>query len=95
MKNDVCDEINNKSQCNFDGGDCSQCVVNYVLDGYCDDINNNEECGFDGGDCCSSERDLTFCDHCLCYKNASKNPIQLVDSFSIGIQKLMHTILNL
>ena len=32
----------------------SDCIDQWIEDGYCDDENNNAACQFDGGDCCAN-----------------------------------------
>ncbi len=51
MENGFCDQINNKEECKFDGGDCICSVPYWIGDGFCDHVANNEICDFDGGDC--------------------------------------------
>ena len=33
----------------------SDCIDQWIEDGYCDDENNNAACQFDGGDCCNND----------------------------------------
>merc|ERR1711963_156648 len=47
----ICDEVNNKAECNFDEGDCSVCHWELLNDGECDAYNNKSECQYDNGEC--------------------------------------------
>ena len=49
----ICDALNNKQICEFDGGDCNQNCAKpeLVADGNCDEENDTPECDEDGQDC--------------------------------------------
>ena len=51
LHNYVCDEVNNKAECNFDGGDCSICQWDLLTNGQCDSYNNKSACQYDNGEC--------------------------------------------
>jgi hypothetical protein len=59
----VCDDVNNRPMCNFDGGDCVQeChQPGHIGNGICNQDNNNKECAWDGGDCCLINDSETYC----------------------------------
>ena len=70
LKNNVCDEKVNTTQCFADLGTCEVdpwlgnfylCLKNEKLRGdkLCDKLNNMKECGFDNGDCDTSQGNLT------------------------------------
>jgi len=46
----------------------SDCIDQWIEDGYCDDENNNAACQFDGGDCCANtmENWNMYCSECAC-----------------------------
>ncbi len=64
----ICDGINNKALCLFDGGDCDQNLNGTCGDvggdGHCDGIWNIPGCAYDGGDCCLP---VSRCGSCLEY----------------------------
>ena len=67
IANDQCDLINNKYNCDFDGGDC--CRKDWIADGFCDKINNNLRCEYDGGDCCPGVKRFVGNGHCNSFNN--------------------------
>ena len=51
LGNFVCDEANNKPECDYDDGDCSLCHWELLNNGQCDSYNNKSECQYDNGEC--------------------------------------------
>ena len=55
MSDGVCQEYNNNPECQYDGGDCLECLnPNSIGDGHCNRENLNHQCHFDGWDCCAN-----------------------------------------
>ena len=65
IENGICNLVNNKAMCEYDGGDC--CDLEKVGDGLCYRLNNNPKCHNDGGDCC--EGDTSNWDDYLCQED--------------------------
>lgn len=56
-----------------------------VGDGFCDDATNNLNCNYDGGDCCGSERDISYCNTCLCIDEEQGNISQGIDNKNVRV----------
>jgi hypothetical protein len=50
-----------------------------VGDGFCDDATNNPDCNYDGGDCCGSNRNISYCNTCLCIDEDQGNILKGID----------------
>ena len=84
MSNGQCDEVNNNTDCEFDGGDCAQaCILPHLIaDGFCDDVTNNEDCQFDGMDCCNPNSYHYYCIECICFNSTDEISTQTVPPYS-------------
>ena len=60
----------------------SNCISDWIGDGFCDDENNYSWCQYDNGDCChletAYENANEFCNECLCKSNETNYPISFV-----------------
>ena len=61
----------------------SNCISDWIGDGFCDDENNYSWCQYDNGDCChletAYENANEFCNECLCKSNETNYPISFVN----------------
>ena len=72
--NNVCNEIANNQECNYDGGDCCS-DKDKLGNGFCNDDTNTQACFYDGGDCCGSCLVTDHCSVCQCLSGFSDNNI--------------------